>query len=538
MTTPNNKKSSSQAPPSVMLPSSLSRGRVFLSPIPTSTTYNFKAIHKGGGQQQPQQQQQQNNSTSSNTVTVSNAGGNNAKHYDEVEECCLYYYSRVSLTGDEEDENDFDNDTVVTKTTSAILPDKDDFTVFSTSPPRSLDTVMSPTTITSDSGISSTVVTSDSTTATTISGITTTTTTDEKVLPASPPLSPPLSPISSRPRFPRWIKQISAPSIMATPNPSMSTVSSPTNNVFTISPREMVSYSSSLLPLHKKNNNSSSTSLLSKPPSLMRRIMMPPSATQDTKPPPLEISHPSPSAHYYGSVQIREYLHDVMKTNRFDEMLLSGFPALCPQHGKKPLSASSSGNNVDPCGLDDDNDCGSIMTEEDDGDYDESIIHKGTSPCLCNHRQMTIRITLTPGHCRATEAEIYGHSRPSHHQQRKFQRNATFSGKNHRIMISSISTPTPAATRRKHAKDPTPTLSLPPLPRHSSLQQQQQQQQQRTAPLYVVTSSHSAHCIQSQQSTSPTKSSVYYNSYHQQYHHHQQPILILPNGARRHYLQK
>ncbi|KAI7851550.1 hypothetical protein BDC45DRAFT_516023 [Circinella umbellata] len=525
VTTTNSKKTSRQAHPSVMLPSSLSRGRVFLSPIPTTTTYNFKATHREG-------QQYQNTAAHNNTV---NTDTNNSNHFDEVEECCLYYYSRVSLAGDEEDENDLDTDTVITKTTSASFADKDDFTVFSTSPPRSLDTVMSPTT-TSDSGICSTIVTPDSTTATTVNVITKTTATDEKILPVSPPLSPPLSPITNRPRFPRWIKQISAPSIMGTLSPSTTIVSSPTNNVFTTSPREMTTSSFSLLPLHnnnKKNNNIASTSLLSKPPSLMRRIMMPPLAMQDTKPPPLEISHPSQSAHYHGSIQIREYLHDVMKANRFDEMLLSGFPALCPQHDKKKsLLTTPSYNNVDHCDLDDDNDCESIMTEDDD-DFDENIIHKNMSPCLCNHRQMTLRITLTPGHCRATETEIYGHSRPSHHQQRKFQSNAAFAGRNHRLLTSSISAPTPAATRRKHAKDPTPTLSLPPLPRHNSLRQQRQ----RTAPLYVVTSSQ-PHYTQSQQSTSPTKSSVYYNSYHQQFHHHQQPILILPNGARRHYLQK
>ncbi|KAI9254618.1 hypothetical protein BDA99DRAFT_586753 [Phascolomyces articulosus] len=545
--TSTNKKSLSmsnkQPCPSVMLPSSLSRGRVFLSPIPKTTAYNFKTIHEEGDQKYHQQQQRRErpytvNTTISNSSSDNNSNSSNnsiSKHHDEVEECCLYYYSTVSSSGGT-DEEEQDNDTILTRTTSTTATDKDDYTVFSTSPPRSLDTVLSP--VTSDSNMSSTVVGSSA-------DITTSTSLDEKILPVSPPLSPPLSPTVStcRPRFPRWMKQISAPGssniTMTTSNNSSTIISSPTRNTFSLSPQEMIAPSFTITNNNNSKKSNSSTSLLPKPPSIMRRIMMPPSSSSihDSRP-PLEISHPSPGAHYYGSTHIRDYLHNAMKPNRFDEMLLSGFPAMCPQHDK------SEEDDYDKLAYHDNDDyCSSILTEEED-DYDEHIIQNSTVPCLCNHRQMTLRITLTPAHCRATEIEIYGlHSRNSHQQQQQrfYQRgNSNVRGKHsNRLMTTSISTPTPATIRRKHAKEPIPTLSLPPLPRHSSLHQQQPQQQ-KTAPLYVVTASRSPH---QQSITSPTKpsspssptSSAYYNH---PYYHHQQPILVLPNGTRRHYLQK
>lgn len=74
---------------------------------------------------------------------------------------------------------------------------------------------------------------------------------------------------------------------------------------------------------------------------------------------------------YYNSRPVRNYMREVMQTDRFDEMLFDGFPALCERHLAKR--------------------------------YNRSIL-----PCRCGQRQMTLRFTLTPIRCRAADAEIYG----------------------------------------------------------------------------------------------------------------------------------
>ncbi|KAI8143732.1 hypothetical protein BJV82DRAFT_609230 [Fennellomyces sp. T-0311] len=364
----------------LILPSSIAPGRVFLSPIPTtySTSSDMTAVSQGS------------------VMIVSRKTSS-----PRDEECC-FYYSKISSTMDEEEDED----------TDTVLTGKDDScTVFSTTP-SSFDTALSPI------SENDTIVV------------------DAK-LPRSPPLSPPLSPttLSNRPRFPRWIKQISAPNMMTTTTSSI--------------PSREPSFKSSLLP-----------------PRLMRRMMMPPNVEQH-----VSVALPAATALYYGSTHVRKYLHEVMKPNRFDEMLLSGFDSMCPVH-------SMEFNNDDQY---------SIMTDESDD----------SASCQCDHRQMTLRITLTPAHCRATETEIYGHNRQSHRGKR--------------TIAASISTPTRSTTTvtKKYPKDPTPTLSLPPLPRHDN-----------RPPLYVVNPS-KPH-IQPQLAT---KSSFYCN--------HHPPVLVLPTNTRR-----
>ncbi|KAI9496787.1 hypothetical protein BDB00DRAFT_869013 [Zychaea mexicana] len=532
----------------VTLPSSLSPNRVFLSPIPTTAKYSSSTA--------PQQVEHNNNSiyeargfssfaTAHNQrkTSTTNAAGSGViinttprQTEDTEEEFLLYYYSRISSTVDEEDDED-DSSTILTE--EAKDDDYDRYTAFSMSPPRSLDTALSPTT---------------TTTTTTTKSITS----EEKLLPASPPLSPPLSPTmtgnnnnnsntsSGRPRFPRWIKQISTPNIITTTN-AMSHHDNSGNGIWSPPSTREPSMTS---------KSSSSTLLPKKPHSLMRRMLMPPTT------PPLQISHPAVTAHYYGSMHVRKYLHEAMKPNRFDEMLLSGFSAMCPLHSRKNSSNNPASTAADDV-FDDSqylqhayhrnnnsNDDYSTMTsitddvteescdDEDEEDNEIIISH----PCLCNHRQMTIRITLTPAHCRATETEIYGQSRPSHHQQRSpIQQLQQHCSSKKRLMGTSISTPTRAATMatksRHHPKEPIPTLSLPPLPRHYSSDSGScfQPQQRTSPPIYAVTSSQPPHIVhQSPVVVSTNNKSTFRcnNSYHQT------PIVVLPNGTRRHYLQK
>ncbi|ORZ02885.1 hypothetical protein BCR43DRAFT_559717 [Syncephalastrum racemosum] len=118
------------------------------------------------------------------------------------------------------------------------------------------------------------------------------------------PLSPPLSPLfSRRRRLPRWLKQMSAPA-----EPTSSRRNQPI-------PKEPAS------------------------PNLLKTTL------------------------YYGSPQVRTYLHDVLATDRMEEVIMEGFPIVC-------------GNTLKDA---------------------------STTP-----RVRTLRLTLTPAHCRATETEIYG----------------------------------------------------------------------------------------------------------------------------------
>lgn len=119
------------------------------------------------------------------------------------------------------------------------------------------------------------------------------------------PPSPPLSPLfSRRRRFPRWLKQMSAPA---------------------------------------------------EPRSCSRK-------RRDLPKEPASPTLPKTTL-YYGSPQVRTYLHDVLATNRMEEVITQGFPTVCGQTVKDPELVP---------------------------------------------RVRTLRLTLTPAHCRATETEIYG----------------------------------------------------------------------------------------------------------------------------------
>lgn len=152
----------------------------------------------------------------------------------------------------------------------------------------------------------------DSTTMTTTTGGFSTHT--ESTMTTSPPISPPLSPSTSSrvSRLPRWIRQIG----------SMSNIKTPTN--------------------------------------------MPPWYEQEKEQKRLIDTCFRAAALYYEAPEVRQYLHKVTKRDRFDQMLLDGFPVM--------------GN---------------------DGATDTGGVAGGA-------RTMTLRLTLTPAHCRATDKEIYG----------------------------------------------------------------------------------------------------------------------------------
>ncbi|KAJ8662148.1 hypothetical protein O0I10_001841 [Lichtheimia ornata] len=151
----------------------------------------------------------------------------------------------------------------------------------------------------------------DSTTMTTTGGFSTH---SESTMTTSPPISPPLSPSTSSrvSRLPRWIRQIG----------SMSNIKTPTN--------------------------------------------MPPWYEQEKEQKRLIDTCFRAAALYYEAPEVRQYLRKVTKRNRFDQMLLEGFPVM--------------GN---------------------DGATDSGGVAGGA-------RTMTLRLTLTPAHCRATDKEIYG----------------------------------------------------------------------------------------------------------------------------------
>lgn len=150
----------------------------------------------------------------------------------------------------------------------------------------------------------------DSTTMTTATGTFSTHT--ESTMTTSPPISPPLSPSTSSriSRLPRWIRQIG----------SMSNIKTPT-------------HIPACYEQEKEQRRLIDTCILA-------------------------------AALYYEAPKVRQYLHQVTKRNRFDQMLIDGFPVM--------------GND------------GAIDAEQGGA------------------RTMTLRLTLTPAHCRATDKEIYG----------------------------------------------------------------------------------------------------------------------------------
>lgn len=124
------------------------------------------------------------------------------------------------------------------------------------------------------------------------------------------------------------------------------------------------------------------------------------------------------TALYHGSNQVRQYMRDVMKPDQFDQTLLRGFPAYYCRH--------------------------------DDA-----------SPCQCP-RTMTLRITLTPIHCRAAENEIYNQTP--------------------RRVVDSLPPPPPEHKLNRNKSWPPqspPSLSLPSLLSLPPLPRQQQ-------PLFVI----------------------------------------------------
>ncbi|KAI7884336.1 hypothetical protein K492DRAFT_191957 [Lichtheimia hyalospora FSU 10163] len=150
----------------------------------------------------------------------------------------------------------------------------------------------------------------DSTTMTTTTGAFSAHT--ESTMTTSPPISPPLSPSTSSrvSRLPRWIRQIG----------SMSSIKTPTQ--------------------------------------------MPACYEQEKEQKRLIDTCVRAAALYYEAPEVRQYLRQVTKRNRFDQMLIDGFPVM--------------GNDS--------------ATDTGQG----------------GARTMTLRLTLTPAHCRATDKEIYG----------------------------------------------------------------------------------------------------------------------------------
>ncbi|KAI9024953.1 hypothetical protein CLU79DRAFT_745574 [Phycomyces nitens] len=99
-----------------------------------------------------------------------------------------------------------------------------------------------------------------------------------------------------------------------------------------------------------------------------------------------------PTALYYGSRQVRKYLRAVItpqSKSDFEDMLQHGF--IC-SHTYTP--------NDDGCSV--------RTTTTHYYDALDSLSSQPCNRCGPDHRQMTLRITLTPWHCRATETEIYG----------------------------------------------------------------------------------------------------------------------------------
>ncbi|KAI7870827.1 hypothetical protein BDF14DRAFT_1417176 [Spinellus fusiger] len=109
-----------------------------------------------------------------------------------------------------------------------------------------------------------------------------------------------------------------------------------------------------------------------------------------------------PTALYYGSRKVRRYLGKVMiphSQKSFDDMLQHGFAC----------SHTYAAQDTE------DND--SVRTTTTDTHDMIDIPNKPCTQCGPDQRQMTLRITLTPWHCRATETEIYGQTmdRRGHH---------------------------------------------------------------------------------------------------------------------------
>ncbi|KAL0088285.1 hypothetical protein J3Q64DRAFT_1724927 [Phycomyces blakesleeanus] len=99
-----------------------------------------------------------------------------------------------------------------------------------------------------------------------------------------------------------------------------------------------------------------------------------------------------PTALYYGSRQVRKYLRAVItpqSKSDFEDMLQHGF--IC-SHTYTP----------------NDDECSVRTTTTHYYDALDSLSIQPCNRCGPDHRQMTLRITLTPWHCRATETEIYG----------------------------------------------------------------------------------------------------------------------------------
>ncbi|KAI8374218.1 uncharacterized protein BYT42DRAFT_575498 [Radiomyces spectabilis] len=137
------------------------------------------------------------------------------------------------------------------------------------------------------------------------------------------------------------------------------------------------------------------------------------------------------SALYYGSPRVRQYLRAAMAIDRFDDMLAYGFP--CNHRLGLPM-------------------------DEIDGS-DDSLsqrVHKKATQrkphceqCQPGQQPLwTIRITLTPLHCRAKDVDIYGLQRTSSNQSTSFRQTA--------LGLSKSLT-------QRHAKRPC-TASAPSIP--------------------------------------------------------------------------